>query len=196
MTIFFVADHHIDHANIIKYCNRPFTNVDEMETELITRHNEVVGPSDTVYFLGDFMMGNKRHVAAMLFGRLNGHIYLVPGDHDKDWIEGTYYSAGGEQVIFLPKLFTFKSPIEYVGDRSPLVTLCHWPMRSWPQSHYGALHVHGHTHNTIPQVELSDDRSLPPGQMRGIRFCASVEMIDYTPIRLEDIINQIRRKSL
>ncbi len=44
--IFFTVDEHHGHANIIKYCNRPFTSVDEMDAEIIQRHNEMVGSKD------------------------------------------------------------------------------------------------------------------------------------------------------
>ncbi len=41
--IFFTGDEHFGHKNVIKYCNRPFSDVDEMDREIIKRHNEVVG---------------------------------------------------------------------------------------------------------------------------------------------------------
>ena len=47
-TFFFTADEHYRHLNIIKYCNRPFTSVDEMDAEIIQRHNEMVGRKDVV----------------------------------------------------------------------------------------------------------------------------------------------------
>ena len=49
-TFFFTADEHYGHANIIKYCNRPFTSVDNMDAEIIQRHNEMVGPKAQNYF--------------------------------------------------------------------------------------------------------------------------------------------------
>ena len=46
MVYFFTADQHFSHANIIKYCNRPFDNVREMDSEIIKRHNSVVTDKD------------------------------------------------------------------------------------------------------------------------------------------------------
>ena len=51
--IYFIADTHFNHANIIKYCNRPFKNTDEMNKYIIRKWNSVVKERDTVYHLGD-----------------------------------------------------------------------------------------------------------------------------------------------
>jgi calcineurin-like phosphoesterase family protein len=58
--VFFTSDTHFGHANIIKYCGRPFASVEEMNRELIARWNAVVGPRDTVYHLGDRAWENLR----------------------------------------------------------------------------------------------------------------------------------------
>lgn len=80
MTIFFTSDYHINHFNIIKYCNRPFKNVDEMNEEIIARHNAVVKKDDTVYNLGDFIFNidNEKGIVR----RLNGKQILIYGNHD------------------------------------------------------------------------------------------------------------------
>lgn len=77
---FFTSDFHFWHANIIKYCNRPFKSVEEMNEELIRRYNSVVSPDDTVYVLGDFAMAFRP--VETITPRLNGKKYLVPGNHD------------------------------------------------------------------------------------------------------------------
>ena len=56
---FFTSDLHFGHANVIEYCNRPFTSVSDMNGELIRRWRQVVSAGDTVYVLGDFSFENK-----------------------------------------------------------------------------------------------------------------------------------------
>jgi len=79
--IWFTADHHFNHANIIKYCNRPFSSVDEMNNELVRRWNEVIKPDDTVYHLGDFTLEGVE-TFYKFFMQLNGKILIIPGGHD------------------------------------------------------------------------------------------------------------------
>ena len=58
-TFFFTADEHYRHENIIKYCDRPFTSVDEMDAEIIRRHNEMAESKDVVIHAGDFTIEKK-----------------------------------------------------------------------------------------------------------------------------------------
>jgi calcineurin-like phosphoesterase family protein len=81
MTIFFTSDLHFGHENIIKYCGRPWSNVQEMNEALITNWNSRVQPGDTVYLLGDFAMGQKSNI--LFRKRLNGKIILIRGNHDR-----------------------------------------------------------------------------------------------------------------
>lgn len=78
--IFFTSDLHIWHTNVIKYCSRPFSSIEEMNEMLVKNWNEVVGPEDSVYCLGDFAMAF--HPVETFSPRLLGKKYLVPGNHD------------------------------------------------------------------------------------------------------------------
>jgi calcineurin-like phosphoesterase family protein len=60
----FTADFHLGHANIIRYCNRPFAIVEEMDQAILERLNGSVKVNDTLYFLGDFCMGSQTRVIA------------------------------------------------------------------------------------------------------------------------------------
>jgi len=59
-TYFFTADEHYGHEYIIKLCDRPFTSIDEMDAEIIRRHNEMVGSKDVVIHAGDFNHSKER----------------------------------------------------------------------------------------------------------------------------------------
>lgn len=78
--IFFTSDQHFWHNNVIRYCNRPYSNIDEMNEDLVNKWNSVVNPEDTVYILGDFSLAFRP--VEIYPHRLNGTKYLVPGNHD------------------------------------------------------------------------------------------------------------------
>lgn len=78
--IYFTSDLHFYHQNVIRYCNRPFATVEEMNEILITNWNSIVQPNDEVYCLGDLSMAFRP--IELFSSRLMGKKYLVPGNHD------------------------------------------------------------------------------------------------------------------
>ena len=93
MNTWFTSDYHFGHANIIKYCERPFKDVHHMDSVLVKRHNERVKPDDTVYFLGDFCFRNTKggkegegalNKAEYYQSLLNGHFVFIRGNHDNN----------------------------------------------------------------------------------------------------------------
>lgn len=79
---YYISDLHFDHTNVIKFDNRPFNSVEEMNSALIHNWNSVVKKSDIVYVLGDFCFGNTERTNE-LFNQLNGKIILIRGNHDR-----------------------------------------------------------------------------------------------------------------
>jgi calcineurin-like phosphoesterase family protein len=83
--VFFTSDTHFNHTNIIRYCQRPFNDVAEMNETLIGNWNQTVGNEDIVFHLGDFCIGSAAEWSQIL-DRLNGKIYLILGKHDyRQW---------------------------------------------------------------------------------------------------------------
>ena len=80
--IYFISDTHFYHKKIIKYVNRPFKDVEEMNNTLINNWNKRVKHKDEVYILGDFSFGNKEQTLDLL-NKLNGRKYLIKGNHDR-----------------------------------------------------------------------------------------------------------------
>lgn len=170
--IFFTSDHHFNHRNIIKYCSRPFETVEEMNTQLIRNWNEKVTLKDTVYHLGDFTLGRN---AEDYFSQLNGTIKIlgIPWHHDKRWLAKlkTYYSKDGIPVEILMPMEVLK-----VEETNNIIVLSHYPIAEWERKHYGAYHVHGHSHSKY--IYPSGTLALDVG----------IDNCNYYPISLSELI--------
>jgi len=126
MTIWFTSDQHYGHANIIKYCGRPYSNTQEMELDLIAKFNAVVKPEDVVWHLGDFAMNED--VVPQILPRLLGQHRLVAGNHDKCHSKNKksteavkrYLGYGFKEVVEIAELHPFKlCHIPYGDSRYP-----------------------------------------------------------------------------
>lgn len=132
MKYFFTADAHLGHKNIIKYCNRPFDSVDEMDNEIINRHNSIVTKEDTVIYGGDFTL-TKKGAAQNYIDRLNGKHIFLKGSHDH-WLPNN-----------APTIHELKIGKEYI-------VICHYAMRRWARSHYNSWQLFGHSHGQLEPI--------------------------------------------
>jgi calcineurin-like phosphoesterase family protein len=151
--VWFTADTHFGHANIIEYCSRPFASVEEMDREIIDNWNRRVGKEDIVFHLGD--LGNPRMEspeAQHYLEQLNGTICIIPGNHDVYWARDAdaLHSGSGEYV----SLFQPEHEIK-IGNRP--VVLSHYAMRVWNGSYHSTWHLFGHSHGRLPEWGLSLD---------------------------------------
>lgn len=183
MSIFVTADHHFGHANIISYCARPFANVREMDQAMIAAWNQTVGPEDTVYHLGDFTLFHS--LSPWIDDLVFKTLHIVPGNHDRRWMDNFCPSTFDYRIEVLPPLLTLEMGSS--KRRSHTVVLCHYPMLSWNRSHYGSLHLHGHSHGTVSD-DLSGDTLLPPTQKRGRRVDVGVDSWAFAPVALEELL--------
>ena len=81
--IFFTSDLHFGHKNVIKFCDRPFKDLNHMECAIIDNFNERVKPEDTIYFLGDIFFYSNNEKISNVLSRMNGRKILIRGNHDK-----------------------------------------------------------------------------------------------------------------
>lgn len=145
MSVLFTGCSHFGHKNILTYCNRPFSDVHEMDEEMIKRWNVVVKPGDTVFHLGDFGLGNLEYLASIL-ARLNGDIRFLMGSHDSQLKE--------LEKQGLAEILGFQFTLSYEGKK---VTMNHCSMRVWPASHYNAWHLFSHSHGKLAPFGKSFD---------------------------------------
>lgn len=97
--IWFTADQHFGHENIIAYAKRPFKNIKEHDAEIIERHNAVVKPGDVVFMLGDFTMAGHRYhdKVTKMVKKLHGKKVLILGNHDRFYPK-QYLTMGFQEV--------------------------------------------------------------------------------------------------
>lgn len=139
MKTYITSDTHFGHLNIIKYCNRPFKDVEEMEWKLIENWNSVVGTSDEIYHLGDFAMGgNLDERVPKILARLNGIKHLIRGNHDK--------RATANPVLWA----TVTEGARMILSRNREVMLRHYNPQfekpEWEGKDRGVVLLHGHSH--------------------------------------------------
>ena len=149
--VYYTSDLHVGHANVIKYCNRPYNNKEEMNEAIIEKWNSKASPGSVVYHLGDFCFWGTTRAAELkdYLLRLNGQIRIVWGNHDN---HNLWYKMLDEY----PEL---KGKVQILGDiafpkiNGQKIFMCHYPMISWNGKHYGAWHMFGHVHGTMPVTE-------------------------------------------
>lgn len=181
MNTFFTSDTHFGHANIIKYVNRPFASVQDMDEAMIANWNRVVDQDDLVYHLGDFAMGvpDKSKFAANIRRRLNGRIRLIMGNHDPRWWVG---ATDTEMGLGLVPNFESIDKFDEVVVNSQKIVLCHYGLRTWHHDLRGVWHAYGHSHSGLPPLGKSCD--------------VGVDCWNFTPVSFEELRDKMNKLSL
>lgn len=160
---FLIADTHFGDEKILAYENRPFQDVAHMDAELVARWNETVGTDDKVYVLGDF--GAEGYEAKILAG-LNGHKYLVKGNHDVKSNQ-EYRTFGFEEVYDYPIILDGY----WILSHEPLYVNTNMPYAN----------LFGHVHNSPLIKDYSSQH-----------YCVSAERIGYRPIDFELVKQRVK----
>lgn len=167
--IYYISDLHFYHTNILKMCNRPFENIEEMNDKLIENWNKKVGEEDTIYFLGDFSFKSNQNKANEILKQLNGKKYFIKGNHDKStWLQKI------KELGLIEDYFDYKE----IEDNGRRVILCHYPLHSWNALYRGSYHLYGHVH----------DKTVENEDWQKNRFNVSCEVLGYEPKTLDEII--------
>ena len=79
--IYYIADMHFGHKNVLRFDNRPFADTDLMDEVLIHNWNERVTGEDIVYVLGDICLNDIKYYT----------YFIAPADiYDFDQMENQY----------------------------------------------------------------------------------------------------------
>ncbi len=179
-TVWFTADLHLGHGNIIKYCLRPHLSAEErrlaqrdarghwrVSDETVERHdtalldaiNGMVDKGDTLWILGDFCRGGFDEARGYRDRILCQHVHLVWGNHDHRSIRPLFGQAIEQGMVHAE------------GQE---IWLNHYPMRSWNKSFHGSWHLYGHVHGRL----AAEDAARPHMLTRDV----GVDACDFQPV--------------
>ena len=191
--IWFTSDLHFGHRNVIRFCQRPYTDEKHMGPCLIENWNNTVNDNDIVFVLGDTFWFNDSRVIKKILTSLKGKtIYILPGNHDD--FEHYHRAIEADQRIVLLddiNVLWLDSTINR-GWKKKLyeIWLSHYPMMTWPHRENGAFQLFGHIHSQQGKREgVDQDLPLHYNQMD-----VGCDRWDYRPINFEDVRNIIETK--
>lgn len=172
--IYFIADMHFHHENVIEFSHRPYKTVDEMNKQLIENWNSVVtSPKDEVYILGDFLYRGTGEQANTILKHLQGKKFLVKGNHEQ-------YLKDKEFDLSLFEWVKDYHTLKYYKKK---FVLFHYPILEWDGYFRSAIHLYGHVHDT---QTVHFDSVLGP---RAVNVGA--DMIGYKPISIDEVMELV-----
>jgi calcineurin-like phosphoesterase family protein len=185
MRVWFTADLHLGHANIIKFCQRPFLSPEEQELarrdsrgqwrlseETVRRHDDAlleainsrVEAGDVLWILGDFCCGHLIEATEYRQRIRCRNVHLVWGNHDHHSIRPLFTDAIDQGMI------------RVAGQE---IWLNHYPMRTWNKSFHGSWHLYGHVHGRLTGEDVATGFTLTKD--------VGVDACDYRPWSFEDL---------
>lgn len=168
MPRYVISDLHLGHENIIRYCERPFDDVEQMNQTIIENWNERVSDDDQVLFLGDLSHNSEGMTPDAWLQHLNGDILFVRGNHDSGVSQNAPVNVV-ENCAITHGRYRF-----YCQHRPPENTLSGWTL-------------HGHVHNNEPLVHPF----IHPSRQT---VNVSCELLDYKPILLDTLVRLLDEK--
>lgn len=169
-TTWITADPHFGHEKIREFSNRPFENIEHMDSVMEENLKACVGANDTLIVVGDLTWNRKNdNDVRALPGK---HKILVRGNHEKPAI--TESKGWTRACDYLEVKFGM------ADDTRKAAVICHYPMVSWNGART-SFHLHGHTHGCVP----------PKPTEFGGRMDVGVDVWNFKPVRLRDVISRL-----
>lgn len=183
--IFFTSDLHFGHENVIRFDNRPFNAVEEMDEEMIKRWNAKVGKGDIVYVLGDFIWKAATNEAVSIIRRLNGQIILIKGNHDR-----FLHNAAAKKALAGIKDYDDICVTLEDGTTRRCI-LSHYFIPFYNGHRYQAIHLHGHSHFTeesAEEVRITTELNEKGYDLK--IYNVGCMYWNYTPVTLDEILER------
>lgn len=161
--IYFWSDQHFGHKNIIKYADRPFLSIEEMNSFMLDNFKKTITDNDIVIWGGDVAMMNLE-VTKKLLKDLPGKNILILGNHDFGHRNNKYLDYEIFEHVSLGFAFFYKGQKYFIS---------HYPIRNGLLPN-DIINIHGHIHDKI---------------LTGSYINISVEHTQYKPVLLDEILH-------
>jgi len=185
--VWFTSDTHFNHQKILEFCKRPFDNINEHDQKLIENWNSVISPEDTVFHLGDFCFGNPQKVIEIR-EQLNGHIYLIKGNHDDKNLQASLYPLF-EGCLYQARILINKQTV-YL-NHFPFLCFAHGNIDTYKNSYSIQLFGHIHSGPNSSSEDTSRSNILYPTQ-----YDVGVDNNNYFPVSWEEVKTIINNQIL
>jgi calcineurin-like phosphoesterase family protein len=169
MSIWFSSDWHLSHKNIIKYCNRPFSSVEDMDMEILENFFSVVKRGDIFYFVGDLTF--SKDIAKAFMDKVKSfkvHLHFIFGNHDYN-IKNIVSSN-----------CDWSGDLKSIDINGKTIILSHYAMRVWHKSHYNSINLYGHSHGNLEGV--------------GKQMDVGVDTNNFKPYHIDEIFSIMENK--
>lgn len=185
--IYFTSDLHFGHENVIRFDNRPFETVDEMDAELVRRWNAKVDRGDLVYVLGDMIWKTKNDDALNIIKSLNGQINLIKGNHDR-------FLSNAKAKNTLAAVKDYDDICVTLEDGTTRrCVLSHYFIPMYNGHRYQGIHLHGHSHFTDEaDFEIDLAEQLNNQGIRNEIYNVGCMYWNYEPVTLDEILRHGR----
>jgi calcineurin-like phosphoesterase family protein len=170
-TVYFTSDTHFGHKNILNFCNRPWSTVEEMNEGLIKNWNSVVKENDIVFHLGDMQLGGGNELLDNILPQLNGHIILIIGNHDPHNLKSRHINLIDD---------AFEQLTVIIDGVCCTLTHCPHGLPGKDPKHQFNLHGHLHSVNNIPQEPS-------PVILKENHYDVGVDNNNFKPISFDEI---------
>jgi calcineurin-like phosphoesterase family protein len=181
--IFFTSDLHIGHRNVIRFSNRPFADVKEMNQAILDNINNAVAENDYLFMLGDIFWFNDSHAIKRFFNQVVcKNIYIIPGNHDD--FKGYHRLEEGYVKICrdITCLFLDKEYDKTIYE----LWLSHFPMMTWPhRENKRCYQLFGHIHSGERRDKSMMDQDLP---LHSNQFDVGVDNWNYKPVEINEFL--------
>mgnify|MGYP002336203155 CR=1 FL=1 len=175
--LYFTSDTHFFHRAMAYI--RGFSSIDEMNATLIAGWNSTVPRDGVVIHLGDLSFGGTTNTVSLL-GQLHGTIHLVRGNHDRG-MSSTVRKMFATTNDYLEVRATYGA-----GCGRDKIVCSHYSHRVWNQHHYGAWHLYGHSHGSLPGIGRSMDVGVDTNALRPYSFEKIRNILERQPIHTID----------